>query len=132
MNSIVILVLAVVTGFALSAAVLGFVALFHAQCSARASQAHSEEIEKQVETTRRMTEASMEALAAELHDLEKQPALLAGPSPPRSGFNLGKRTQALRLHRQGESPERIATSLELPRQEVELLLKVHRIVLEHI
>jgi hypothetical protein len=132
MNSIVILLLALLTGLALAAAVLSFVVLFHAQATARSSQARSKEIEEQMESTLRTTEANMQALAAELHDLERQPALLAGPAAPRSGFNLGKRTQALRLHRQGESPEKIAASLELPRQEVELLLKVHRIVLSKV
>lgn len=85
-----------------------------------------------METTVRVTEASMQALASELHDLEQQPALMANPAAPRPGFNLGKRTQALRKHRLGESPQQIASSLELPLQEVELLLKVHRIALSHI
>jgi hypothetical protein len=33
------------------------------------------------------------------------------------------------MHRRGESAERIASELEIPPQEVELLIKVHRIVL---
>jgi len=82
-----------------------------------------------METTLRVTEAGIQALATELHEL---PGVMTGSTAPRSGFNLGKRTQALRLHRQGESAEKIAASLELPRQEVELLLKVHRIVLKNI
>ncbi|HEV3329609.1 MAG TPA: hypothetical protein VG096_01420 [Bryobacteraceae bacterium] len=131
MNSLVIL-LASLTGLVLAAAALSFVALFQVQSTARAHHARTKEIEDQMETTLRVTEAGMQALATELHDLERQPALTAGPSGPRSGFNLGKRTQALRLHRQGESPEQIAASLDLPRQEVELLLKVHRIVLSNV
>ena len=47
-------------------------------------------------------------------------------------MDLTKRSQALRLHRQGEAPDRIAAALELPRQEVELLLKVHHIVLANV
>jgi hypothetical protein len=132
MDSSVILMSALLTGLVLAAAGLSFVVLFHAQSSARASFARSREIEDQLETTQRVTEASMQALATELHDLGQQPGLMANPVNPRSGFNLGKRTQALRKYRLGESPQQIAISLELPLQEVELLLKVHRIVLSRV
>jgi hypothetical protein len=36
------------------------------------------------------------------------------------------------MHRRGEAPQKIAAALEIPRQEVELLLKVHRIVMSNI
>jgi hypothetical protein len=36
------------------------------------------------------------------------------------------------MHRRGEGVEQIASALELPRQEVDLLLKVHRIVLSSV
>jgi hypothetical protein len=132
MNLLVILLLALLTGLVLAAAGLSFVVLFHAQAAARASHARSREIEDQMETNLRVTEEGMQALATELHDLEQQPAFMANPATPRSGFNLGKRTQALRKQRLGESAQQIASSLELPLQEVELLLKVHRIVLSRI
>ena len=48
------------------------------------------------------------------------------------GMNLNRRCQALRLMRQGEVPDRIATALKLPRKEVELLEKVNRIVIDRI
>lgn len=51
------------------------------------------------------------------------------PNPAKPCMNLSRRSQALRLHRQGESPEQIARTLDLPRQQVDLLLKVHEIVL---
>jgi hypothetical protein len=54
------------------------------------------------------------------------------PAPPRPCLNLDKRSQALRMHRRGEAPAQIAAVLELPLQEVELLIKVHRIVLRSI
>jgi hypothetical protein len=54
------------------------------------------------------------------------------PGAPRPALNLDKRSQALRLHRRGESPPQIAAMLEIPLQELELLLKVHRIVLRSI
>jgi hypothetical protein len=72
---------------------------------------------------------SVEALAAQLHDLQNHPSVAPSPGLPKPGFNLSKRSHALRLHRRGEGAEQIAAELELPRQEVDLLLKVHRIVL---
>jgi DNA-binding NarL/FixJ family response regulator len=73
--------------------------------------------------------ATVESLAAQVRELQRTPAAPADAAAPRAGFNVTKRSQALRLHRQGESADQIAASLQLPRQEVELLLKVQRIVL---
>jgi len=78
----------------------------------------------------------VESLTAELRDLEEQiprsgVALSSAPIP-RTGLNLTKRAQALRMHRRGDPPDQIAALLELPLQEVDLLLKVHRIVLSNI
>jgi hypothetical protein len=73
--------------------------------------------------------ATIESLAAQVRELQRTPAAPADAAAPRAGLNVTKRSQALRLHRQGESAEQIAASLQLPRQEVELLLKVQRIVL---
>jgi hypothetical protein len=72
---------------------------------------------------------TVEALAAQLHDLQSHPPVALTPALPRAGLNLNKRSHALRLFRRGEGAGQIATALELPRQEVELLLKVHRIVI---
>ena len=72
---------------------------------------------------------SVDALAAQLHDLQNHPGVAPSPGLPKPGFNLSKRSHALRMHRHGERAEQIAAALELPRQEVDLLLKVHRIVL---
>jgi hypothetical protein len=44
-------------------------------------------------------------------------------------MNLSQRGQILRMHRRGESAENIAAILEVPLQEVELLLKIHQTVL---
>jgi DNA-directed RNA polymerase specialized sigma24 family protein len=38
----------------------------------------------------------------------------------------------LRLHRRGSSPEQIAEALDIPLGEVDLLVKVHRIVISNI
>uniref|UniRef100_Q01PP3 Uncharacterized protein n=1 Tax=Solibacter usitatus (strain Ellin6076) TaxID=234267 RepID=Q01PP3_SOLUE len=75
---------------------------------------------------------SVEALAIQVRDLQHHPHVPAPPGMPKAGFNLSKRSQALRMHRRGEAPEKIAVALELPRQEVDLLLKVHRIVIQNV
>jgi hypothetical protein len=85
------------------------------------------------------SEAAIGVLQQKLEELEqrvqelRQHGLPAAVSaPPRAGFNLEKRSHALRMLRRGEAPPQIASVLELPLQEVELLIKVHRIVLRNI
>lgn len=75
---------------------------------------------------------TVDALAAQIHDLQSHPPVAPTPGLPRPGLNLSKRSHALRMHRRGEGAGQIATALELPRQEVDLLLKVHRIVLSSV
>jgi len=48
--------------------------------------------------------------------------------PARSSIDLTSRAQALRMHRRGEPAASIAAALGLPRNEVELMLKVHRLL----
>jgi hypothetical protein len=64
-------------------------------------------------------------LAARVLDAEQRAGVLVPPAPPRSGLNLNKRTQVIRMSRRGERVETIAASLQLPQREVELLLKIH-------
>jgi hypothetical protein len=91
--------------------------------------------ERRAEAGRRVSEAAVRDmhqavldLSDRLGSLREQPVAAEAPSPPKSGFNLNKRSQALRMHGRGDSPEQIVTVLELPRQELELLLKIQRIV----
>ncbi len=74
--------------------------------------------------------AEIETLAERVKEAEERAGVLVPPTPPKSGLNLGKRSQALRMFRRGEMPEQIAAALDLPQNEVELLIKVHRISLE--
>lgn len=46
-----------------------------------------------------------------------------------TGVNSTLRSKILKMHRLGQSPERIAGSLRLPKGEVDLLVKVHSIVM---
>jgi hypothetical protein len=50
----------------------------------------------------------------------------------RGSLNLSRRSQALRLHRRGESPSEIASTMGIPVQEVRLLIKVHEIVMSSV
>ena len=70
------------------------------------------------------------ALEAALQEVQRQRP--PEPGPIRQGFNLSKRSQALRMHRRGEPTSQIAAALDISLQEVELLLKVHQIVIRNI
>jgi hypothetical protein len=73
--------------------------------------------------------ADFDSVKARLREAEERAGVLVPPTPTRSGLNLSKRSQALKMSRIGEKPENIAAALGLPRREVELLLKVQKIVL---
>lgn len=84
------------------------------------------------------TQRNLETLAGRVESLEQQAADLrrqpaeAFPDASRTAMNLNKRAQVLRMHRRGEPPEQIASLMEVPRQEVDLLIKVHRIVISQL
>ena len=93
--------------------------------------------EERLDARRALCEAAMEefrkdlaACLQELRELQRGPVPPSMAAPVKPGLNLSKRSQALRMHRRGDAPEQIAAALELPLQEVDLLLKVHRIVIE--
>jgi hypothetical protein len=84
------------------------------------------------------TQIGIEALATRFESLEQQAETLrrqpvdASPEAGRVALNLNKRAQVLRMHRRGDPPDRIASLLEVPRQEVDLLIKVHRIIISQL
>ena len=123
--------LGVLCGVVLAATGLSLFALWRAHSLIRNVDERGRQREEENHDLRERTES----LAARIQELERSPAPApapAAPGMPRAGMNLNKRSQALRLHRQGETPDHIAAALELPRQEVELLIKVHRIVLANV
>ncbi len=69
------------------------------------------------------------SLADRIATLESEAKEAASTAVPavRSGMNLNRRTQALRQYRLGQASSEIAKTLDMPK-EVDLLLKVHRIV----
>ena len=71
----------------------------------------------------------LDSLSARVRDLPAESLPNATSSPLKSGLNMSRRSQVLRMHRRGDAPEHISVALEVPLQEVDLLLKVQRIVL---
>jgi len=70
----------------------------------------------------------LEEITLRLRDSEDRAGVLVAPQPPRSGLNLTRRSQVIRMSRRGERSENIAASLSLPRGEVDLLLKINALV----
>ncbi|MBI5086277.1 MAG: hypothetical protein HZB13_16980 [Acidobacteria bacterium] len=56
---------------------------------------------------------------------QPQPSMDA-PPPLGAALNFNKRSQALRMYRRGEPAEKISAALQMPRNEVDLILKVHQ------
>lgn len=128
MTAISILILAAAV-FSLSGVVLGVFAVWHVRALADSLASGMEAARDESETRAESLRERLDALGVQFRELERQPAVTLTPGIPRPGMNVVKRSQALRMHRQGDRPEQIAAALDLPRQEVELLLKVHRIVI---
>ena len=128
MNMLVI-TLGILSGVVLCGTALGLFAVYRAHCllGEIKRQKNSESVRDHSDVDAVRT--SVDALAAQIHDLQSHPPVAVAPGLPKPGMNLNKRSQALRMHRRGETADRIAAALELPRQEVELLIKVHRVVL---
>lgn len=121
-----------VTALALCALLVGFYALY---CAQRLSHRAAGVAEAAREECAAALDAMRLKLESALADVRQAPPGLAAetlPGAPKSGMNLTRRSQALRLHREGESPPQIAESLKIPRREVDLLLKVHEIVLNNL
>jgi len=123
-----ILLLGIMAVLVLANAVLSLFALFRAGAACKAAAELHEEACRLAETRVAEVQSKLDALAAEVAYAFEQaatmPAALVKPA-----MNLNKRSHALRLHRRGDPPEAIAAQLGLPVQEVDLLIKVHRIVL---
>ena len=128
----IVLLLGCTVVLAVAAIGVSFFAVWRTKAQAGAS---AERTRARIEELHAATAALQKALAAQaaqIEDLQHQPPPAAAAAAPRTGLNLCKRSQALRMHRKGDPPERIAAALEVPLQEVDLLIKVHRIVLGHI
>lgn len=89
-------------------------------------------VRKALDAYRESNEAAIQELRASVEALKSAPA--ANPAPVASnalavqGLNLTNRTKALRMHRRGESIPSIAASLGVAQEEIELLLKLERLL----
>jgi hypothetical protein len=131
MNAL-LLPLSILCGLILCATAISLFAVHRAYCLLREMHARGHEKQTEGDAGIQSVRDSVEALAAQLHDLQNHPPVAPPPGLPKPGLNLSKRSHALRMHRHGEGAEQIAAALDLPRQEVELLLKVHRIVMSSV
>jgi hypothetical protein len=73
--------------------------------------------------------ARMASLEERSQELSRVSGLLVPPAPLRSGLNISKRSQALQMLRRGETPQDISATLAIPRNEIDLLVKVQRMTL---
>jgi hypothetical protein len=92
--------------------------------------------EKTLETETARLSAEITELKSHILELEQTGnSLASGTAAPGSAAATGNsvnntlRSKVLKLHRLGQSPDRIAGSLRVPRGEVDLLVKVHKIVM---
>jgi hypothetical protein len=130
--NLLILPLSILCGLILCGTATSVFAVYRAYCLLREMDGRAGDRQAQRDGELQALRDTLEALAAQLHDLQNHPPVAPPPGLPKPGLNLSKRSHALRLHRRGEGAEQIASALELPRQEVDLLLKVHRIVLSNV
>jgi len=125
-----------VLGFAavLAVAAIGvsLFAVWRAQVLATLATERAREGVEGCEATIGALQKILDGLASELQDLKLHGASAPLPAVPKAGLNLCKRSQALRMHRKGDPPAQIAAALEVPLQEVDLLIKVHRIVISNL
>ena len=117
---------AILSVLVLSALALGALALFQSQNLLRTMPRRSAPAPARTDSALEEMRTAIERLAVQIREIEALP----GDPNVKSGLNLSKRSQVLRMHRSGDSPSQIAAALGLPHQEVELLLKVQRIMLQ--
>jgi hypothetical protein len=88
----------------------------------------------ETETTRWSAEtAELKARILELEQTDNSIASVAAAAgaamPAGNSVNNTLRSKVLKMHRLGQSADRIAGSLRVPKGEVDLLVKVHKIVM---
>ena len=123
---------AALTAFVLASLALSFYTLFSAKAHVHGAASSEQASRSECEASLQAMQSSLEGLAAQVHDMQQQPPTTFVTANTKPGLNLSKRSHALRLHRRGDPPQQIAAALEIPLQEVDLLIKVHRIVMSNI
>lgn len=90
---------------------------------------------RELKALRVSTEATLKdlsALSAQMEKMKEEPVCEVAPAPSAfmgvQGLNLTTRTKVLRMHRRGEATSSIAAALGVHQEEVDLLLKVDRML----
>jgi len=120
---------ALVTALAMAALGVSLYALYGAQKLCHGAQTTMKTVREECAAAIEAAQTQCTVIAADLESAKLQPAVEIFPGTPKPSMNVTRRSQALRLHRNGDSAERIAETLAVPRQEIDLLLKVHQLVL---
>jgi hypothetical protein len=128
------LVLGVSVVFAVSALMVSLFAIWRTRAMVDAAERRIKTANEKSEALMRRWRDSRESISvpdrdAAQRDLPREVVPVAAAGQPKSSLNINKRSQVLRMQRRGNTPEQIAIALEVPLQEVDLLLKVQRIVL---
>lgn len=123
--------LAAMCSIGLGGVALSFAAILQTSSSRRLMEHRQRARHAQLEAAFASARETVSSLSIKVQQIQEQsPAPAAAVLRP--GFNLTTRSLALRMHRRGDDPGQIAAALQVPLQEVELLLKVHRIVLDNL
>ena len=91
-----------------------------------------EKCEARIQTESAQLATGIQSIKARVEDIEdgRPPAdTTVSMTSSGSGFNSTVRSKVLKMHRLGQSPDKIAEALRVPKGEVDLLVKVHRIVM---
>ena len=73
--------------------------------------------------------AAIDGLKSRIEELESGAPVSGIPSGKPASLNGTVRSKVLKMHRLGQPTERIADKLRVPKGEVDLLVKVHQIVM---
>lgn len=88
--------------------------------------------EKTLQTETARLAAEIAELKGQILELEQTSTSIASSVPASAtgnSVNNTLRSKVLKMHRLGQSPDRIAGALRVPKGEVDLLVKVHKIVM---
>jgi hypothetical protein len=89
-------------------------------------------VSKELELLRVSTEATLKELTAQIQAVPTEPVSESLPTPSTmmtvQGLNLTTRTKVLRMHRRGETTSSIAAALGVQHEEVDLLVKLDRML----
>ena len=119
---------AMLCGLVLAGLAASLFGVFCMQRATRAAAQRAETWHAESEAAIEAIRSEVEACARQLHEIRQDTPKTAVFSLSKPGLNVSKRSQALRMHRRGDTPEQVASTLGVPLQEIELLLKIHRIV----